>query len=173
MKTIFQALARYNRNVNLEIIGILEGMPAEKLAEKTKAYFPTINDAAGHILLSDMGILKRFKPSFADSKALNSSPLMAADTAVIKKEIEADIKKYFQYRKEIDAMIMEFTEELTDEKLNNVMKFTNHKGEAVESVAWKYLITVFNHQTHHRGGISVMLDMAGVKNDFSGTLSRI
>jgi uncharacterized damage-inducible protein DinB len=35
------------------------------------------------------------------------------------------------------------------------------------------LLTIFNHQTHHRGGISVMLDMADVKNDFSGTLARI
>jgi len=62
MKTIFQAMARYNKNVNLEIIGLLEGMPAEKLAEKTTAYFPTINDAVGHVLISDIGILKRFKP---------------------------------------------------------------------------------------------------------------
>jgi len=98
---------------------------------------------------------------------------MSADTAVIKKEMEADLKKYFQYRKEVDAMIIEFTGEFTDENLNNVMKFTNYKGEAVEAVAWKYILTLFNHQTHHRGGISVMLDMAGVKNDFSGTLARI
>lgn len=173
MKTIFQALARYNRNVNLEIIGILEGMPAEKLAEKTRAYFPTINDAAGHILLSDIGIFKRFKPAFSDSRTLNAAPLLSMDTAVIKKEIETGMKDFIRYRKEVDAMIMEFVEELPDEKLKTVMKFTNHKGEAVESVAWKYLLTVFNHQTHHRGGISVMLDMAGVKNDFSGTLTRI
>jgi uncharacterized damage-inducible protein DinB len=173
MKTIFRALANYNKSVNLEIISILEGMPAEKLAEKTKAYFPTIKDAAGHILLSDIAILKRFMPVFPDSRAFNSSLLMAADTAVIKKEIETDIKKFFQYRKEADEIILQFVEEFTGEKFNSVLKFTNYRGEAVETIAWKYLLTFFNHQTHHRGGISVMLDMAGVKNDFSGTLSRI
>jgi uncharacterized damage-inducible protein DinB len=173
MKTIFQALAKYNGNVNLEITGFLEGMPAEKLTNRTKAYFPTIQDAVFHIFLSDLGMFRRFKAAFPESKAINSSALLSADTAVIKKEVEADLKKFFQYRRDMDFMITQFMDELTDEKLESPLKYVNYKGESVETVVWKMLLTIFNHQTHHRGGISVMLDMADVKNDFSGTLARI
>ncbi len=172
MKKIFQAMARYNGNVNKEVMVILGGMPADKLMVKTKAYFPTIMDSVLHLLKSDIGLLKRFNTAFPESKALGS-PLMAADPDVLRKEAEADLKKYFQYRGEIDAIINQFVGELDDEALERSFKFVNYKGEATETAVWKILLTIFNHQTHHRGGLSVMLELEDVKNDFSGTLARI
>jgi uncharacterized damage-inducible protein DinB len=32
---------------------------------------------------------------------------------------------------------------------------------------------IFNHQTHHRGMISLYLDMMGIDNDFSGLLPLV
>ena len=173
MKTIFQAMARYNGNVNSEVMGLLGGMTNEKLTDKTKAYFPTVLDAAFHILLSDIGMFKRFKPAFPESKALNSAALLTADTALLKKEIEGDLKRFFQYRGELDEMIKQFVGELGDEVMARNFKYVNYKGENVETAVWKMLLTIFNHQTHHRGGLSVMLELEDVKNDFSGTLARI
>ena len=172
MKTIFQAMARYNGNVNFEIMGLLGGMPPEKLAIKTKAYYSTIMDTALHILLSDIGLFRRFKASFPESKAL-SIPLLNADTVLLKKEVEVGLEKYFQYRKEIDGMINQFVVELDDAVLARSFKYTNYKGEPVETNVWKMLLMIFNHQIHHRGALSVMLELEDVKNDFSGTLSRI
>lgn len=172
MKTIFQAMAKYNGNVNLEIMGLLGGMPPEKLAIKTKAYFSTIIDTALHIFLSDIGMFRRFKTTFPESTAL-SIPLLNIDTALLKKEVEGELEKYFQYRKKIDEMINQFVGELDDEDLLRGFKYTNYKGEPVETNVWKMLLTIFNHQTHHRGALSVMLELEDVKNDFSGTLSKI
>ncbi len=32
---------------------------------------------------------------------------------------------------------------------------------------------LFNHQTHHRGQISVLLDQLGVENDYSNLISKV
>jgi uncharacterized damage-inducible protein DinB len=174
MKTVFQAMAKYNKNVNLEVISLLGNMPADKLTNKTKAFYPAIQDAVVHILTSDIGLFKRsLKTAFPASKALNSSQLFTADIPALKTEIEADIKKYFQYRKEADNVIIQFVDELSDGDLNGPLKFTGHKGAVVETTVWKMLLMIFNHQTHHRGGVSVMLELEDVNNDYAGTLARI
>jgi uncharacterized damage-inducible protein DinB len=173
MNTILHALACYNSNVNLELAGILREMPAEKLSAKTGAYFPTILDAAVHILINDINMVKRFKTAFPESIALGSTLLLSDDTARIKKEAESGLEKFLDYRKQLDPVISAFVDELDGETLDFIIKYNNYRGEPVEAAAWKLLLTIFNHQAHHRGGISVMLDIAGVKNDFSGTLAKI
>ncbi len=57
--------------------------------------------------------------------------------------------------------------------LNSVINYKNYKGDDVEKEVWKILLQWFNHQTHHRGQISVLLDMIGENNDYSSLLARI
>lgn len=47
-------------------------------------------------------------------------------------------------------------------------KFKNIRGEEIEKIFWITIIHIFNHQTHHRGEISAMLDILNIKNDYSG-----
>jgi uncharacterized damage-inducible protein DinB len=159
--------------VNLELAGILREMPGEKLTAGTGAFFPTIFDAAMHILISDINMMKRFKTAFPESAALNSSPLLTMDAEALKKDASAGLEKLLVYRGQTDSVISGFVDEIDDENMDFIIKYNNYRGEPVEAAAWKLLLTIFNHQAHHRGGISVMLDIAGVKNDFSGTLAKI
>ncbi len=173
MKNIFQALAKYNSNVNMEIAGILEGMTAEKLEEKTKAFYPTVKDCLFHVFASDFAMCRRYKLALPGSGVLSSALLLDADIEKIKSESSADIKAFFKYRRELDGLLAGFVGELTDEQLMMPFHYTNYKKEKVETVMWKMLLHNFNHQTHHRGGLAAMLDILGVKNDFSGTLNKI
>jgi uncharacterized damage-inducible protein DinB len=70
-------------------------------------------------------------------------------------------------------VILQFIEELDENKLKSAFKYKNFKGEDMEGTLWKILLQWFNHQTHHRGQISVLLDMLGVDNDYSSMLGRI
>ena len=172
MKTQFQALARYNGSVNQSIIELLKPLEKEKVMMKTKAYYPSIFETLLHNLFGDLNWLKRLGGVFKESKAL-SNRMVSSDQKALRQEFEADYTKFFQYRKEADTVIVQFVNELDEAKLNSVIKYKNHKGEDQEQELWKPLLHWFNHQTHHRGQISVLLDMVGVDHDYSSLLTRI
>ena len=173
MKTIFQAFAKYNQSVNVSILELVEPLTQEKIMAKTKAFFPSIYDTMNHNFLSDLFWLKRFGDGFPNIKALSSQDLLSLDFKSLRKELEEDYTKLFQYRKQTDEAILQFVEEMDATKLSSVFKYKNFKGEDMENILWKILLQWFNHQTHHRGQISVLLDMIDIKNDYSSMLNRI
>ncbi len=172
MKNIFQALAKYNGSVNQSIIELLKPLGKEKIMMKTKAYYPSIFETLIHNLFADLNWLKRYGGVFKESKAL-SHRIASSDQKALRQEFEADYTKLFQYRKEADEVMIQFVNELDEAKLNSVIKYKNYKGEDQEQELWKPLLHWFNHQTHHRGQISVLLDMVGVDHDYSSLLTRI
>jgi len=70
-------------------------------------------------------------------------------------------------------MIVPFINELAENQLHSTIKYKNYKGENIEKELWKTLLHWFNHQTHHRGQVSVLLDLLGIDHDYSGLVSRI
>lgn len=172
MKKIFQAMARYNGSVNQSIIELLERLSLEKIMMKTKAYYPSIFETLVHNLFADLNWLKRLKGAFKESKALTGGILFSEQDR-LRKDFESDHTKFFQYRKEVDGMIADFINELDESRFNTVLKYKNYKGEDMEHDLWKGLLHWFNHQTHHRGQVSVLLDLAGVDHDFSSMLTRL
>ena len=47
------------------------------------------------------------------------------------------------------------------------LRYKNFKGIDQDRELGGLILHVFNHQTHHRGMISLYLDMLGKENDFS------
>jgi uncharacterized damage-inducible protein DinB len=173
MKLVFQALAKYNSSVNQSIIEIIETLSEEEIMAQTKAYFPSIFETLLHLFFSDLFWLKRFRDVFPESNALSVSKLVSLDGKNLRKRFEADLKKFFQRRKQADEVIQQLIEEINEVELNSVITYKNLKGDDVEKELWKTLLQWFNHQTHHRGQISVLLDLIGVNNDYSSLLTRI
>jgi uncharacterized damage-inducible protein DinB len=173
MKLVFQALARYNGSVNRSIIELIEPLSKDKIMAKSKAYFPSIFETFVHLFLSDLFWLKRFREVFIESNALSVSRLVSLDGKNLRKKFESDYTKLFQRRRQADEVIGQFIEELHEGVLNSVITYKNFKGEEMEEVLWKILLHWFNHQTHHRGQISVLLDEIGVYNDYSSLLTRV
>ena len=79
----------------------------------------------------------------------------------------------FQHGRKADETISQLIGEIDENQLNSAVKYKNFKGDEVEGLLWKILLQWFNHQTHHRGQISVLLDMIDVKNDYSSMMNRI
>jgi uncharacterized damage-inducible protein DinB len=173
MKPVFQALAKYNSSVNQSIIELIEPLSEEKIMTKTKAFFPSIFETMLHLFFSDLFWLKRFRDVFKESNALAVSKLVPLDGKNLRKKFEADYTKLFQRRKQADEVIQQFIEEIEEAALNSIITYKNFKGDEVEKEFWKILLQWFNHQTHHRGQISVLLDMIEVDNDYSSLLARI
>jgi uncharacterized damage-inducible protein DinB len=173
MKKIFQAFAKYNESVDQSIAELLKPLKRELIMMKTKAYYPSIFETAVHIFIADVNWLRRYRDTFKDNKALNNCKLLSLEQKSWRDEVESDLTKLFQYRKQLDDVVIQFLDELDESKLDTVIRYKNYKGEDVAKEAWKTLLHWFNHQTHHRGQISVLLDMVGVDHDFSGMATRI
>jgi len=172
MKTLFQAFARYNGSVNQSILELVEPLKKEQVMMKTKAYYPSIFETLLHNFIADLNWLKRYRDAFKENKGLDSN-LISMDDKSLRKEFESDYKKFFQYRRQMDDVIIQFVNALDESKLDSVIKYKNYKGEVIEKEIWKTLLHLFNHQTHHRGQVSVLLDMVGVDHDFSSMTTRI
>jgi len=140
---------------------------------KTKAYYPSIFETLLHIFIGDLNWLKRFRGGLKESKALSNSKLISLEEKNLRKEFESNYKKLFQYRKQVDDVIVQFVNEMDENKLNLAIRYKNYKGEDVEKELWKTLLHWFNHQTHHRGQVSVLLDLIGIDHDYSSLLTRI
>jgi len=50
-----------------------------------------------------------------------------------------------------------FVASLTEERLQQVGRYTNRKGETWQYVLWRQLQHLFNHSTYHRGQVTNML----------------
>lgn len=173
MKTLFQAFAKYNANVNRELIALLEPVPMSKIMNKTKAFYPSIFEVLFHMCMTDAGWLKRYRVFFTASRTLSGAALLATDLAALKTGFEQDVSRLYDFRRELDDIITRFTDEITDEELKANLKYSDYRGRSAENIMWKTLMYVFNHETHYRGELSVMLDSIDVENDFSITLTRI
>ena len=173
MKTIFQAFARYNGSVNQSVAELLEPLEKEQIMMETKAYYPSIFATCLHNFISDLNWLRRYRDALKENTALNSGKPLSLEEKSLRGEFESDYKRYFQYRKQVDELIIQFVNELDEYQMNSAIWYKNYKGEETEKELWKTLLHWFNHQTHHRGQISALLDMVGVDHDFSSVVARI
>ena len=173
MKTVFQAYARYNKNVNQDIIDIVKNLPQETLMQEFKTYYPTVYDTLVHILLADIFYLKRFKTLFGEYGGLKNSTMVSYDKTRLEEELKPDYTRLFALLKTADEEIAAFVGTLQDDDYTKVVHYKNFKGDAAEMEVWQGLMQMFNHGTHHRGLISALLDMLGIDNDYSAVLPRI
>jgi uncharacterized damage-inducible protein DinB len=173
MKKIFQAMAKYNGGVNQSLIELLEPLRKEQIMMETKAYYPSIFETLLHNFIADITWLRRYRGVFNENDSLSSCKLISLEEKGFRKEFESDYTKLFQYRKELDDVIILFANGMDEGKLSSVLKYKNYKGEDLEKEVWKTLLHWFNHQTHHRGQISVLLDLIGIDHDYSSVVARI
>ena len=173
MKTIFQAFARYNGSVNQSLLELTEPLRKDQIMMETKAYYPSIFETLFHNLIADLNWLRRYRDALKGDKPLSDPKLLSLEEKDLRKELESDYTKLFKYRKGVDELIIQFVNGLDENQLGSIIKYKNYKGETIEKECWKTLLHWFNHQTHHRGQISVLLDLLGIDHDYSSLVSRI
>jgi len=173
MKTLFQAFARYNGSVNQSVVELLEPLKKEQIMMETKAYYPSIFETLLHNLIADLNWLRRYRDALKENKALNNGKLLSFEEKSLRLEFESDHTKFFPYRKQVDELMIQFVNELEEHQMNLTIRYKNYKGEEIEKELWKTLLHLFNHQTHHRGQVSVLLDLIEIDHDYSSLVSRI
>jgi len=151
----FQLMAEYNQWMNENIYRVSISLPAEDLAKDRGAFFGSILGTLNHILVADTIWLIRFSehPSqFASLKFLRSTPKPKALDEIL----YSNISDLYHARQSMDASIKEFVSQATDSDYNHQLMYKNTKGHFFCKKFGFLVHHLFNHQTHHRGQLTVL-----------------
>ncbi len=146
----FRMLARYNRIANERLYATCAQVDPVEYRRERSGSFGSIHGLLNHVLLGDRIWMSRFSGAGQTTPPLHSilfdefADLHAARVAQ-------------------DVEIAEFFESLNGGFMGRQIPYINNQGKAyVESVPVAVL-HFFNHQTHHRGQVHVMLSQTEVK----------
>jgi uncharacterized damage-inducible protein DinB len=166
IKTI-KLLANYNETTNQEMNKYISQLNETQWNTDFNARFPSIFKMCNHIFIGDYNWLKRFSTlrDFQFIKDGFFSKEIAFTTDAFNNP-----KDYIAKREFLDKMINKFVNELSENDLNGNLGYTDSRGTEHNRNFGGLIIHMFNHQTHHRGMISVYLEMMGIENDYSNLL---
>lgn len=142
-------MARYNTLANAQLYEVCARLDASEYRKEREASFRSIERTLNHILLADRIWPGRFEG--ADQRV----PLGTI--------LYEDFNSLWQARKDEDARLEQYVAQLSDEMLLAPLCYRNTAGQPFEDPLHFLLAHLFNHQTHHRGQVHVMLTQAGLQ----------
>ena len=163
-KNTFELLVRYNKGVNQQMDNTIKTLSEDEWDKQFSGYFKSIHELCSHIFFWDYTWLYRFKTvnsfkSLSDvyfNKDYNSMEILFKN-----------IDEYLRKRPELDNIFINFITEITADDLNKEFTWKNTKGIEIKKKIGIMLMHLFNHETHHRGMISLYLELIGKENDYS------
>jgi uncharacterized damage-inducible protein DinB len=164
-KDIFVLFAKYNKTANQKMNEVIKTISKEEWEKNLGGYFSSVRGLCSHLYICDFNWLKRYS-RFRDF-AVFKEAFFAREPYSFKEVLFADKDEYLTNRPLLDDKITAFINEIEDKDLNSLLKYTDSSGTAYEKSFGGLVMQSLNHDTHHRGMISLCLEMLGRENDFS------
>ena len=149
LSAYFQMLARYNRVANERLYACCAALEEEEYRKPRAGSFGCIHGLLNHLLLGDRVWMARFEGGGPGTPALDT--VISEDFAALRAA-----------RAEEDARIERFFNSVYEAFFARSFAYLNHQGKPYVEMAPVAVAHFFNHQTHHRGQVHVMLSQAGV-----------
>ncbi len=157
-------LATYNEKTNSEMNRFISQLDESQWNRNFNTFFPSIFKMCNHIYVADFNWLKRFSKlrdfQYITDRVFLNEIAFGADAFETQKE-------YLSKREYLDKLIIRFINEITEADLERDLKYTDLRGTEHNRSFGGLVLNMFNHQTHHRGMISIYLEMLGIENDYS------
>jgi len=148
----FRELARYNTVANQRLYAACARLGAHEYHKERPGSFGSIHGLLNHILLGDRIWLDRL-----------SRPTERTTTPALDTVLYSSFEELHTARAAEDVRIEAFTATLTADFLAQQVSYVNYAGNLHIDPAPLGLSHMFNHQTHHRGQVHVMLSQTAVK----------
>jgi uncharacterized damage-inducible protein DinB len=143
-------MAGYNRWVNEHLYATCAELSDEARKRDVGAFFKSVHGTLNHLLLGDRMWLSRFTGESYKISTLGD-------------ELYADFSVLRQERGRTDHALEAWAATLTPAELAGELHYIGiAKPVPRHYPYWFALVHLFNHQTHHRGQITVMLTQLGV-----------
>jgi len=149
LTTHFQILARYNRIANERLYAACAELDEAEYRKQRSGSFGSIHGLLNHILLGDRRWLGLFEGGQRATPPLNQI-------------LYDDFSSLRSAREREDARLESFFSNVDVAFWDRSFPYTNNQGKDYVETAHVACSHLFNHQTHHRGQVHVMLSDAGV-----------
>ena len=140
----FRMLAGYNRTANQRLYGQCALLDEVEFRAPRPGPFGSIRGLLNHLLLGDGIWMARFEGGGAETPALNTM-------------LHEDFAGLAAARAEMDERIVVFFDGAGADVLGRSLRYINNQGRPYVEEAPVAIAHLFNHQTHHRGQVCVML----------------
>jgi uncharacterized damage-inducible protein DinB len=149
MKIMLQTMSRYNSWMNGKLYAVCATMPDELRKEDRGAWFRSMHGTLNHLLLADRLWMGRFTGNPFPARSLDQ-------------ELFSDFQELWRARRETDEAITAWVEALTEERLMAPFTYTTMTNpQQITQPLWQAALHCFNHQTHHRGQLTTLMEQAG------------
>jgi uncharacterized damage-inducible protein DinB len=146
----FILLANFNKLANEKIITACNKLTEIEYKKDRGAFFFSIHGTLNHLLVVDRAFISRLEGKDHGIKSLDQ--ILYKNLSELE---EARIKE--------DKRLVDLVNRLSGESLTKEITYTGFESGETTSTMNRILITIFNHQTHHRGQVHNMLSQAGIK----------
>ena len=164
--TPFLFLARANQTMNERMNVILAANP-HVFDQAVQGHYRSIHAIVDHSYIADNFWTTDVGFSIGAAGALDLDLVHYPQYGVVS---FADFREYQAKRVLMDERLIRLVGLVATQWDTPIREFENPSAAGGEPV-WKGLLHLFNHQTHHRGQISQILDSLGVANDYSSIYS--
>lgn len=141
-------MAEYNHWMNQKLYTICAEIPDEKRKADQGAFFKSIHGTLNHLLDSDRAWMSRF----------TAQPLHL----MLGQALDQDFDQLRHQRELLDQQIVSWSKTLSAEWLAQPFSYiSNVDGQTRVLPTWLLVTHFFNHQTHHRGQLTTLLNQLG------------
>jgi len=146
----FPLMARFNTWVNERLYESVAQLSDDEYQLERGAFFGSIHNTLNHLLVVDRLWTGRIKG--VDQGISSLDEILYKDFASLRVA-----------RRREDERLTELVEGLSEKQLQRPVTYRRIIGDGVEEARVDHiLLTLFNHQAHHRGQVHTMLTQAGV-----------
>jgi len=146
----FQLLANFNKWTNEKIINSCKKLTETEYKKDREAFFSSIHGTLNHLLVVDRAYIFHIEGKDHGLKSLDQI-------------LYENLFQLEKARIEEDKRLVDLVNNLLEESINKEITYNGFETGKTTYTINTILITLFNHQTHHRGQIHNMLSQAGIK----------
>jgi uncharacterized damage-inducible protein DinB len=156
-----QLMSQYNQWMNQKVYQAAKQLGDEKIKQDQGAFFGSILATLNHIYVADIIWLKRFAQHPKQYQTLNYLPKLPSYT-VLNQIIAEHLETWNKLRQDLDILIINWCQEIAEVDLTYNLTYADTKGHNYNKNFGQLIQHFFNHQTHHRGQISTLLNQQGI-----------
>ena len=156
-----QLMSQYNQWMNRKVYRVAEDLGDKIIKQDRGAFFGSLLGTLNHIYVADIIWLRRFAGYSKQYQSLQRLPTLP-DYTSLNQTVAKDLKTLAALRQELDAIIINWCQEIESEDLENSLQYTDTKGNPYRKNFGQLIHNLFNHQTHHRGQASTLISQQGV-----------